>query len=155
MKRMLYIIILVLVITAPVKPLKTEQLLPVSVLSASREGNWFILKTDTDHKGIGKTGKEALQNLKETASGVIYLPTTRFLLLEADAVDVVEDLRAELKKSVRVCKSAAGDLAEAGKYLQIHGQLPTLSEWENGAELPVLVTLGKNYTFLKKVEKSS
>ena len=157
MKRIiLYIVILAGVIAAPVKPLNVGSLIPVQVVALREENGWTVIETDTGNRGIGGTAKQALRNLKDTACGDIYLDTAEYLLLGENAADAAEELRSELKRSVQICETAAKvDLAQAAKFLGVHGRLPKLKDWKKDAELPVLSTFGDMLIFLKKVENNT
>ena len=153
---LLYIGILALVLAIPIEPSDIGKLRPVQVVSISKEGDWYIMETDTEDSGIGATPEQALQNLKDTSSGIIYLDTAQYLLLTQDTLEAAEDLRQELKPSVRLCIAAKSvDLVEAAKYLSVHGDLPKLENWQKQAQLPVLSTFGDSLIFLKKVENSA
>lgn len=157
MKRIiLYIGILAALLAAPAKPSDVGKLLPVQVVSIYKEGDWTVIKTDTENIGMGGTPEQALENLKASASGIIYLDTAEYLLLSKDSLDAVEALRDKLKPSVRLCFAAKQiDLKNAGKYLSVHGQLPKLDAWKTDTELPVLGTFGDSLIFLKKVENNA
>ena len=157
MKRIiLYIGILAAMLAAPVEPADIGKLRPVQVVSIYKENDWIIMKTDTEDRGMGGTAKQALQNLKDTSSGIIYLDTAEYLLLTKDTQDAVEELRDELKDSVRLCMTAKQvDLVESAKYLNVHGWLPKLEDWKKDMELPVLSTFGDSLIFLKIVENNA
>ena len=157
MKRILiYVGILAALLAAPVRPSNIGQLHPVQVVSIYKDSNWVVIETDTEDRGIGGSALQALQNLKDTTSGNIYLDTAEYLLLTNDTQEEVEALRTELKKSVQLCMCAKQvDLAEAGKYLSVHGKLPKLEHWKKDTELPVLSTFGDSLIFLKKVENNA
>lgn len=157
MKRILcYIGILAAVLSWPVERLDVGKLCPVQVVSVSKKDNWIVIETDTEDVGMGATARQALQNLEDTTSGVIYLDTARYLLLSQDAEGAVEELRDALKPSVEMCIGTQQvDLQEAAVFLAAHGELPRLKEWRSGQELPVLGIFGERLTFLKKVEKSA
>ena len=157
MKRALaYGVILALVAAAPVRPLKIGQLLPVKAVSVYRENARTVIETDTGHRGAGDTAAQALQNLKDTAPGTVYLDTAQYLLLTKETEGAAEELREELRPGVRLCIAAAeADPAEAAGYLDAHGELPRLREWEMGSELPLLGVFEDSFIFLKKVEKSA
>ena len=157
MKRiLLYIGVLAALLVLPVERSDVGKLLPVQVVSIYKEGNWTVVETDTENRGMGGTAEQALRNLKDTASGIIYLDTAEYLLLTQDTQEAAEELRDELKESVRVCMAAKSvNLAEAAKYLSVHGDLPKLKNWKQGGELPVLGTFGDSLIFLKKVENNA
>ena len=142
MKRIvLYIGILVLVFAAPVKPVDIGDLRPVQILSVYKERNRVVVETDTEDRGVGATLEKALQNMKDTSLGVIYLDTADYLLVTEDTEGYLEELREVLKPSVRVCMATKKlDLRKAVSYLQTHGDLPRLKGWKKGVKLPVLST---------------
>ena len=157
MKRvLLYIGILALLLAAPVESADIGKLRPVQVVSVYKENNWVVMHTDTEDKGYGSTAKQALQNLKDTSNGIIYLDTADYLLVTKDTIDAAEELRKDLKDSVQLCMTAKQvDLVEVSQYLSIRGDLPKLKDWSEGEELPVLSSFGDSLIFLKKVEKST
>ena len=155
MKRMLlYIVILSLSLLAPVKASDIGKLLPVQVVSIYRMNEQIVMETDTENRGFGETAQQALQNLKDTASGMIYLDTAQYLLLSEDTKSCVEELLGELKDSVKLCQiEKRVDLTETARYLSVRDGLPTLKQWRNDRNLPVLSDFENSSTFLKKVEK--
>ena len=157
MKRtILYIGILALIVAAPVKPMDIEKLRPVQIVSVYKENSWTVIETDTEDKGIGGTAKQALQNMKDTSDGVIYLDTAEYLLVTKDTEEATREIMEELKPSVRMCMTTGvEDLKQAVLYLKAHAGLPKLKAWVNGAELPVLSKFGESLIFLKKVENNA
>ena len=157
MKRtILYIGILALVLAAPVKPMEIEKLRPVQIVSVYKKNDWTVVETDTEDIGIGASVEQAVQNMKDTSGGVIYLDTAEYLLLTKETEETAERLRAELKPSVGIClMTGVEDLQKAVLFLQSHGELPKLKEWKKGRELPILSTFGESFIFLKKVENNA
>ena len=152
----LYIGILALIVAAPVKPMDIEKLRPVQIVSVYKQSDWTVIETDTGDKGIGGTARQALQNMKDTSNGVIYLDTAEYLLVTKETEEATRELMAELKPSVRMCMTTGvEDLKQAVLYLKAHGGLPKLKAWVKGAELPVLSTFGDSLIFLKKVENNA
>lgn len=157
MKRILcYIAIMAVVVAWPVERLDVGKLRPVQVVSVRKQDDWVVIETNTEDIGIGGTARQALRNLEDTTSGVIYLDTAEYLLLSEDAEEEVETLRNALKPGVGMCFiKEKVDLKEAAVFLAAHGELPKLKAWKMGQELPVLTSFGKRLTFLKKVEKGA
>ena len=152
----LYIGILALIVAAPVKPMDIEKLRPVQIVSVYKQSDWTVIETDTGDKGIGGTAWQALQNMKDTSEGIIYLDTAEYLLVTKQTEEAIRELIAELKPSVRMCMTTGvEDLKQAVLYLKAHGGLPKLKAWVKGAELPVLSTFGDSLIFLKKVENNA
>ena len=144
MKRIvIYIITLGLLTLAPVKSADIGTLRPVEVVMVYRQEDTIVLATDTGDAGQGTDALAALENLKATTPGTIYLDTAEYLLLAEGAEDAAEQLKPVLKKSVRVCMAdAAVDLKAAAKYLPVHGDLPRLKNWKTGIKLPHLRAAG-------------
>ena len=151
-----YGVILVALLFAPVETMNISQLHPVQAVSVSCQWGKVVIETDTEDKGIGDTTALALENLKDTTGGIIYLDTAEYLLIGENAEDVAEDLRGVLKGNTKVCKAnGVQDLPKAVEYLRIHKDLPRLKAWKRGDVLPVLSAYEKRFIFLKKVENNA
>ena len=153
MKRLIiYGVLIYLVIIAPVKRADVGKLEPVEVVYLSEQDERVVLNTDTGGTGHGKNVHEALEDLKETTAGVVYLDTAEFLLLKENATKYIDDLRDILKKSVKVCfVEGEIDLKKAAKYLSIHKNLPLLRLWNTEEKLPFLM----DEKIIEKSQKSS
>lgn len=140
----------------PLERLDVAKLRPVQVVSVYKQNDWVIIETDTEDIGIGLTARDALKNMEDTTAGVIYLDTAQYLLLSKDAEKAVEELRDALKPDTQICFIEMKiPLAEAGKFLAAHGNLPELKDWEEGQKLPMLTAYKERLTFLKKVENNA
>lgn len=157
MKRIvLYTIILLGLLMAPADPVSIDHLLPARVMGIYREGTLFVLATDVGTKGLGETPAQALENMRETANGLLYLDTVEYLLIGEESVEAIEVLKKELKGTVRLCEIPKPvDLETAAIYLQTHGGLPALDQWKIGDKLPILGVFDNRFIFLKKVENSA
>lgn len=130
--------------------------MPVRAVGVYKTGNWYQIETDTGNKGYGATVMQALRNMKETASGIIYLDTADYMILTSDTEKAVMELESELRPAVRLCAATKQiDLSNVADYLDAHDALPSLRDHQKGAEIPVISTFGDAITFLKKVEKSA
>lgn len=135
MRILLYIVILLGLTIAPVKPLDLAKLEPVQTVSVSYEQNQMILQTDTGSKGVGETVEAAIADLKKGTPGVIYLDTAQYLLLTKEAIPYMLGIENHLRDSVRVCLwDGKGSLKIADKYLSVRNDLPLLKS---------LITKGK------------
>ena len=138
MKRIIaYIVILALLLLAPVEKLDVAKLEPVEVVYLYKESGSVVLSTDTGAKGKGENALSALQELKETTPGVVYLDTAQYLLVAQDALEQINVLRAELKDKIKLCMAQNVELENAAKYLNVHGKLPRLRQWKTGEKLPL------------------
>lgn len=130
MRRILYVVILGLLFLAPCERMDVAKLLPIEAVAVYMEEGSVVLETDTEDKGRGGNAKEALQNLKDITPAVVYLDTAEYLLVSEEAANCVEELRSFLKPSVKVCVcEASGRVKTAAKYLEVHGNLPKLKDW--------------------------
>jgi len=157
MKRILiYLLILTALLFVPVKDNDIGKLQPIEVIQVFRQGEQVVIRTDTGDMGVGNTAQLALQNLKDTTPGYIYLDTAEYLLLNSAAAQDVEDLRPDLKGDLQICFADEElDLQLAAKFLPAHGKLPRLKGWEMGKALPELSVEGERLKFVKKnVEKT-
>lgn len=140
MRRILiYIVLLTAVLLMPSKGTDIGKLLPVEVVSIYKENGRVVLETDTQDRGVGNTVDEAVENLKATTAGILYLDTADYLLIDLSAAETVRDLAAHLKPSVQLCAAEPGiDLAEAAEFLAVHPPEQTLKTYGKAADLQQL-----------------
>ncbi len=136
MRKVLYVVILLLLMAAPVEKLDVAHLEPVEVVHLGKKGNIITMTTDTGAKGQGMTVSDALADLKENTPAVVYLDTAQYLLVSEAALDAVEESRSWLKGSVQLCLAEEPNMEIAANYLETHGNLPTLEHWSEGEKLP-------------------
>ncbi len=150
MKRIgIYLALLAALWFVPVKGLEIGKLQPVEVVFVYRSEGQIVIETDTADLGFGITLTEALEDLKLTTPGIIYLDTAEYLLLGNNALDTVEQLRPILKKSVQICTADIGiDLQLAARFLPAHGKLPQLKHYHQGLVLPHLTESKKRLKLL-------
>lgn len=122
MRRILYAVILLAALFAPVERLDVAKLLPVEAVAIYLEEGAIALETDTENKGRGSTVQEALKNLKENTTKIIYLDTARYLLVAENAQAQAQELLQYLKPNVRQGTYGGGDIKEEAKYLDAHSE---------------------------------
>lgn len=152
MKRIvIYIGILVLLTLTPVQGANIGRLHPVEVVLVDQIDGEVVLKTDTGDSGSGENAAHALENLKKTTAGIVYLDTAEFLLITEPALESVDQLRTLLKEKVRVC-IANGEipLEKTAQFLSVHGSLPTLKNWDGNREIAHLKYSEKKFQFFEK-----
>ena len=120
MRKLFYIIILVLCFLCPVKRVDIAKLEPVEAVAITVRDGFVHLLTDTESAGQGATVKEAVQSLKENATGIIYLDTARFLLIGEQAQNVADQLWQYLHANVRSAPYSGSDIIEEVKRLDAH-----------------------------------
>ena len=130
MRRVLYGLILAALFFAPCTRMDVAKLLPIEAVAVYAENGDVVLETDTENRGRGADAEAALQNLKDITPAVVYLDTAEYLLVSEDAVRYVEQLRAYLKPSVKVCIcEVSGRVKTMAKYVEIHGKTTKLRDW--------------------------
>lgn len=150
MKRILiYGILMAVSLLIPRQRSDVGTLRPVEVVQVYREHGAFVIATDTNDMGKGRTIQSAFRELKETTPGTIYLDTADFLLVEEGEKEVLPELKEVLKSSVKVCLSERKvDLKDAAAYLAVHSPKFTLEEAERAEDLEEL-TIVENRLILR------
>ena len=133
MRWIVYIAALALTLLAPVKRTDVGMLQPVEVICLQRRGEELLITTDTQDRGAGKTLAKAVENLKETTAGIVYMDTAEYLLIYPGCDLEAQRLKEYLKSNVRICRiSQEMDLAEAALFLDVHKPTGHLGDWEIG-----------------------
>ena len=120
MKTVLYGIILVLILMAPVNKQDIGDLEPIQAVWLYTQNNQIALQTDTGDYGAGTTVEEAISKMKQNSQGIVYLDTAQYVLVSENAVDQIENLVNHLKSSVRICQWEGNSVRDAAKYMQAH-----------------------------------
>ena len=140
-KSFIYALLLTAALLLPKSDVELGKMKPVETVSLRNRDGLVIVETDTEDVGMGITLEEALENLRKTTAGRIYLDTAAFLLLDPEMTDQAEMLRGNLKGSVRLCEcSGEVDVKEAGEYLRCHSPKVELKDWKKGMRLQILET---------------
>ena len=130
MRKIIYALMIAALCFVPLKRLDIAKLRPVQAVAMYLENEHVVLETDTGDQGRGETVQNALKDLKEKASAVIYLDTADILLVAENAVSQIEELAQYIKKSVRLCVcDASGRVEQVAEYLEVHGNMPKLRDW--------------------------
>lgn len=112
---------------------EVENLKPVQLLYAEKNGMEILLETDTGDQGRGQSLEEALENMQETASGRIFLETADQLLLSEDSEELLPELQRVLRPAARVCiAEEKPDLKEAAEFLTFHKPETTMGRLKSG-----------------------
>ena len=140
MKRILfYILLLTFVLVVPVERIDIATLRPVQTVAVTFVNKECCIVTDTGNMGVGENALSALEDLKRTTPGIIYLDTADYLLVSEGAQEQAQMLKPYMTDSVRVYQIlGTPDLEEVSAYLQIHDGGVRLSQWKPGGQLPVL-----------------
>lgn len=115
---------------------------PVEAVLAETYSGGVLLQTDTGLWGEGATPEAALEDMRQSASGTVFLDTADYLLLGEGAEQYLPQLLGLLRPTCRVCRcTAAPDLTQAASYLRSHDWPLTLGTWRaEGGKMPTLIT---------------
>ncbi len=135
MRKLLYGVILVALLFAPVQRLDVAKLEPVQTVALYMEEKQLVLETDTGNKGKGKDLTEAINDLEEKTPGVIYLDTAQYLLVTEETEALLYSLDGYLRQSIKVSKwDGKSSVKSAAQYLRIREDLHTLRYLKNVAK---------------------
>lgn len=135
MRVILYIIIILLMLAAPVTPLDVAKLQPVQTVALYVHKDAVYLETDTGITGRGANVQDALDDLEKATPGVIYLDTAEYLLITEQSAHLVCEIQQYLHPDVKVSMwDKKGAVEDASKHLGVRNDLPELSQWKNAEE---------------------
>lgn len=118
---------------------------PVEVLLITIEEGRICVETDTGDRGIGITLKSALEDMKETSDGEIFLETVSYVLVTEDTSFLLEELGRILRPGTEAVL-AAGSIApeDVVQFLKVHEPGCDLRRYLTGQkQLPKLMTAGE------------
>lgn len=147
MKRVLiYILLALAAVLTPVERSDLGKLKPVEVIYLGEYGERVVIYTDTEDMGSGTALEAAIENLKETTSGTIYLDTADYLLVAPGGEKWVSDIACHIKASAYVCTAEAGmDIRKAATFLSVHTPQCRLKDWEKEGILQKLTMENSRY----------
>lgn len=128
--------------------LDIAKLEPAQVLLVEERAGQLIVTTDMGHLGRGRALTEAVEDMRQTATGVVFLDTAEYLLLAPSAEKYVPELTQLLRPSCRICMIyGAMELKTAADYLSVHEPGLTFRDWKkNKSEFPkIIASKGRIY----------
>lgn len=138
----LYCIILLPLLFAPLQRIEIASLEPIQAVWLYQENEKIIFQTDTGNIGVGATFEEALTNMKESSTGIVYLDTAQYVFVSGDAQKQILTLRPFVKPSARLCKwEGQGSIQEAVAYADARKIGVKLADWKQGSNLPEIPPL--------------
>ncbi len=144
MRIVLYVVILAALFFVPLQRVEIANLEPIQAVWMYRENGNIVLETDTEDEGSGVTVTDALADMKNNSSGIVYLDTAQYLFVSETAKEEIYAIQPYLKKSVRLCIwNGQGDLENAVKYADSHKIGLKIREWERVGNLPELLPVKK------------
>lgn len=130
---------------APSEKTDVGELLPVELLYIYKEETGIRVETDTGNLGIGGDLTAALENLKATAPGKVFLETADYLIVTKQTVSLLPQLWEILRPATEVCLGVNAD-AQAADYLSAHKPGVTLNDIRSGGQiLPSLIRTEERY----------
>lgn len=120
-----------------------SDLQPIQLLIADYRNGKVTLTTDTGYQGTGKDVQSALEDMKRSTPGKIFVDTADYLLVRKNAHSLITQFYETLRPSCAVCSlSGTADPADAAEFLQYHVPRLTMGKYEAGEkELPRLIAL--------------
>lgn len=152
MKYWIWIPLMALLLLSPFRGSDVGKLRPVELVTMRREANAVVLETDTGDIGRGQNPMAALEDLKRSAPGALFLDTADYFLVTRETENLLPALSDVLRPAVEICVvSEETDLEAAAEYLRAHSPEVTLLAWRTqGKDLPELRTEGGEYRLVNK-----
>lgn len=118
------------------------KLRPVQVVRVSRVDGTVAVQTDTEDAGFGDSLEAALEDMKRTATGKVFLDTADYLLLGENSEEYLPALMEQLRPSCAVCmERGTADMSQVAEFLECHKPTITLMRYRSGeTDLPILRT---------------
>lgn len=115
---------------------------PVQTVRLSCVRGQVCMETDTGDVGVGEDLKSALEDMKGSASGEIFLDTADYLIISPACIDLLPAMNAYLRPSCAVCmEEGETSMEQVGLFLQQHTPETTLMKYRAGdRNLQTLVT---------------
>lgn len=132
----------------PFKGTDVAMLEPAEILYVAFEDG-VLVETERGWYGKGATVEEAVQDLKTTSPGQVFLQTVDYLLVQQDSRFLLPDLYPYLRTGCMLCiTEEKPDLQKAGQYLRAHRPAFTLLDvWTGNEKIPKL-TMEEEKTYL-------
>ena len=115
---------------SPLRGMDISELSPVQTVWLSEEKGQVYLQTDAGDFGVGADIEEALSDLNKSATGVVFLETADYLIIEAGREDLLAQANEVFRPGCMACTAEKKpDLQKATAYLRIHEPSATLRQW--------------------------
>lgn len=131
----------------PAEPKDVGSLIPVELVQLSRDREGVEVRTDTGNRGWGENLEEAMADLKQKASGEIFLETAEYVLLTGEKEAFIPELKNYFRPGTQVYEAPyLEDLEGAAAYLGQHRRESPLFRLQN-RDLPRLIRHGGGLCF--------
>ena len=148
-KLLIYALLLGVVLLLPMQGTDVGKLLPVELVCVYTEADTVKIVTELGEMGTGATVAEAIDNLKATTAGVVFLDTADYVLIDEASKGKLESIKQHLKPSARICiLSADADLKAAAQFLSVHKPQLRLKDSTEDSKMEILTS--ENGRFMLK-----
>lgn len=131
MKRwIIYAAALAMLGISPLQGMDIGQLSPVETVWLTEQDGQVYIQTDGGDFGRGTDVPEALEQMNDSASRIIFLETADYLIIEEGKEELLEQVFKVLRPTCMICKAEQmPDLRAATSYLRVHEPELTLRQW--------------------------
>lgn len=122
-----------------------SDLKPVELIYIDKVQDILRVATEESDEGYGAAPEDAFNDLKATASGMIFLDTVEYILISPQAADLLPELDGLLRPGCGIALCCDGiDLHTAAEFLGRHKPKVTLAQFcAQPRELPILKLEGE------------
>ena len=151
MKKMMLCVALIAIISftglLPFDGTDVGKLYPVEVLIVTTTPGMITIETADGLYGTGDTVASAIENLKSTSSGIVFMDTANYLLLNNDNEELLDSLYAYVRPACQVFRfDGSGEWKGVAKYLESHSSSVTVLSYRQGKKnLPRLMLSGEGF----------
>ena len=120
---------------------------PAELIYIYKEDSLTVVLTDTGDAGWGDTLEKALDDLRSTSFGEVFLDTVDYILVTEETKSVLPKLENHFRLSSNIfLASGEVDLKKVAEFLSVHNPERTLLDSITRKEkLPKLMTAGERY----------
>ena len=132
MKRwLLYLMLLAITALSPIPRMDIAKLIPVEVVWISQQAGQVCLQTDTGEQGWGQDVRTALENLRASALGDVFLETAEYVIVEQGDEALLEQCEGLLRPACKICASnQMPDMETIAGFLATHEPEITMRQWQ-------------------------
>ncbi len=137
-----------LLLLLPQRGTDVGELLPAEILLIEKDAGRYVITTDTGHSARGDSLETAMDALRDTAPGVIFLDTADYVLLTGETLDCLDVLPNFVRPGTKVyAAEGAADPEELGAFLRAQGPDAPLYRALNEAKMVPKLNLEGDWHF--------
>lgn len=131
------------VFLAPSEEADISSLRPVELLSLYKEEGEVYVEADTGDVGRGVDLRSALEDMKATSPGEIFLETADYVMVTEETKAYLPELKKILRPATEIVQTQDRiETAAAAGFLSVHGPGVVLKDCSTESVLPELVIRG-------------